>query len=129
MTTAKAGRPRASISCTPPTSRANKNIWVYELATGAKRKLTNQEWPKTNLTWAPNGTTMAYTANNHMYEIDVSKPGAVPREIAYNRAGGYSGISYSQDGKWLIYSRSNDSQISEVYLYEIADEARDQRHA
>src|SRR5678816_521535 len=97
-----------------------EELWVYEVATHAKRKLTTQEWPKVNLTWAPNGTTLAYTANNHLYEIDVSKAGALPREIGYNQAGGYSNISYAQDGKWLIYSRSNDSQIGEVYLYEIA---------
>jgi tricorn protease len=96
-----------------------EEIWVYEMATGAKRKITTYEAPKTNLTWAPNGNTLLYTANNRLFEVDLSKP-APPHEIAYNQAGGYSNISYAADGKWLIYTRSNDEQIGEVYLYDPA---------
>lgn len=94
-----------------------EEIWVYEIATSTKRKITNIEAPKTNLTWAPNGTTLLFTANNRLYEVDVTKP-APAREIAYNQAGGYSNISYAADGKWLVYTRSNDTQIPEVYLYD-----------
>lgn len=96
-----------------------EEIWIYELATGAKRKVSNIEAPKTNLTWAPNGTTLLFTANNRLYEVDVSKT-AAPRELAYNQAGGYSNISYAADGKLLVYTRSNDTQIPEVYIYDPA---------
>ncbi|HYV97839.1 MAG TPA: S41 family peptidase [Gemmatimonadaceae bacterium] len=96
-----------------------EEVWVYEMATGTKRKVSNYEAPKTNLTWAPNGTTLLYTANNRLFEVDVTKPVA-PREIAYNQAGGYSNISYTADGKQLVYTRSNDDQISEIYLYDPA---------
>lgn len=96
-----------------------EELWVYEIATAQKRKLTTMESTKTNLTWAPNGTTLLFQGNNRLYEVDVTKP-APPREVAYNQAGGYSSISYSQDGKWLIYTRSNDNQIAEIYLYDPA---------
>ena len=101
------------------TARENE-VWVYEPATGVKRRVSNREAEKTNIVWAPGSNSLLYQADNRLFETDLSKTPIVTREIAYNQAGGYSGISYSADGKWLIYNRSNDDQVAEVYLYEIA---------
>jgi tricorn protease len=95
-------------------------VWIFELASGQKRKLTNQECEKSGLTWAPNGNSLLYQCNNRLYEVDVTRT-AAPRELAYNQAGGFNNVSYSADQRWLVYTRSNDEQVGEVYLYDIAN--------
>ena len=41
------------------------------------------------------------------------------RELARNPAGGFTVSQYSADGNWLVYSRRDDEQNSEVFLYDI----------
>jgi len=53
-----------------------------------------------------------------MYSVDAAS--GLTTEVAYNRAGGFSNVQFSPDGKWLVYSRSDDEQNYDVYLYDIA---------
>jgi tricorn protease len=94
-----------------------EEVWLYTRATGAKRRLTRHDSEKGNLTWAANSGTLAFTGANRLHEIDVTS-GSV-RELAYNRAGGFTLHQYSADGRWLLYTRRDDDQNAEVYLFEI----------
>ena len=78
----------------------DEEAWLYELATGTRRRLTQQASQKSDLTWAPNSQKLAYTGDNRIFEVDVS--GGAPREIAHNPAGGYSLLAYAPDGNWLL---------------------------
>ncbi len=98
-----------------------EEVWVYDLATGTKRKLTTHESVKADLTWAPNGQKLAYTAANRLFEVDAG-PGAAggtPRELAHNPAGGHTISQYSADGNWIVYTRRDDDQNADVYLFDV----------
>ncbi|MGH7552090.1 MAG: S41 family peptidase, partial [Longimicrobiales bacterium] len=98
-----------------------EELWVYEIATGSRRKLTSHESYKSNFVWAPDASRIAFTAANRLFEVDVRA--ARTTELSYNPAGGFQISEYSSDGKWLAYTRSDDDQNSEVYLYDIAAKA------
>lgn len=94
-----------------------EEVWLYDLATAQRRKLTTQPSVKAELTWAPNSQKLAFTGNNRLWEVDVS--GGSVRELAYNQAGGFSVGQYSADGNWLTYSRRDDDQNSEVFVFDV----------
>jgi tricorn protease len=97
-----------------------EEIWVYDVAAGTSRKMSTSESEKTGLVWSPNGNSLIYQGANRLHEVDVTAAQPRPREIAYNQAGGFNGVQYTPDAKGLIYTRSNDEQVAEVYLYDFA---------
>ncbi len=56
-------------------------------------------------------------AANRLFIADIEAAKSV--EVAYNIAGGYQGVSFSPDGKWLVYSRRDEDQNADVYLYDL----------
>jgi tricorn protease len=94
-----------------------QEVWLYDLTTAARKKLTKAPAEKDNLTWAPSSQKLAYTADNRVYEVDIA--GGEPREVTHNPAGGVTISQYSPDGNWLVYSRRDDEQNAEVYLFDI----------
>ncbi|HEY5060470.1 MAG TPA: hypothetical protein VII52_02990, partial [Gemmatimonadaceae bacterium] len=94
-----------------------QEVWLFDVGTGTRKKLTRMAAEKENLTWAPSSQKLAFTADNRLYEVDVA--GTEPREIGRNGAGGFTVSQYSPDGNWLVYSRRDDEQNAEVYLYDI----------
>ncbi|MGH7502244.1 MAG: S41 family peptidase [Longimicrobiales bacterium] len=95
-----------------------EEIWVYEIASGDRRKLTTQASYKASPVWSPGSDRLAFVATNRIFEIDVAS--GVVSELANNPASGYQGVTYSPDGRWLTYARSDDNLDSEVYALEIA---------
>src|SRR5262249_51793751 len=95
-----------------------QEVWLYDISTAARKKLTTAVGDKDNLVWAPSSQKLAYTSDNKIFEIDIAG-GTPPREIAKNPAGGYTVTQYSADGNWLTYTRRDDEQNAEVYLYDI----------
>jgi tricorn protease len=94
-----------------------EEVWVWDMATAAKRKLTTHESVKADLTWSPNSTKLAYTAANRLWEVDAA--GGDARELAYNPAGGFSIQQYSSDGNWIVYSHRDDDQNADVYVFDV----------
>lgn len=94
-----------------------QQVWVYDVGTATRKKLTTAAGDKDNVTWAPNSQKLAYGSDNKVFEVDVA--GGVVREITHNAAGGMTVSQYSSDGNWLVYSRRDDEQNAEVYLYDI----------
>src|SRR6185436_17806713 len=98
----------------------DQEIWVFELATGERKRLTNQPSEKGEIVWAANSQKLAYTGDNKLWEVDVTAARPAPREIASNPAGGFNLQHYAGEGAWLVYSRRDDEQNADVYLYDIA---------
>jgi tricorn protease len=96
-------------------------IWVFDLAAGTRRRLTQQATPKSEPVWAPNSTKLAYTADNRIFEVSVS--GGDPRELAHNPAGGFSLLEYAPDNAWLLYSRRDVDQNADVYVFDPASKS------
>ena len=95
----------------------DQEIWVFDLASGGRKKLTKIAAEKSAITWANNSQKLAFTSDNRIFEVDVT--GAPARELAHNQAGGFALDQYSADGNWLLYSHSDDEQNSDVYLFDI----------
>ncbi len=95
----------------------DQEVWVFDIATGTKKKLTTYPAEKSGITWSANSQKIAYTADNRIFEVDVA--GGAARELAHNQAGGFTLQQYSADGNWLLYSRSDDEQNAEVFLFDI----------
>ena len=98
---------------------AEEQLWVMELATGERRKLTDHDSYKTaNYEWSPDSERIAFVAANTLFEVDVASGRTT--QLAYNENRGYNLSEYSADGRWLVYSRSDLDEDSEVYLFDIA---------
>ena len=95
----------------------DEELYVFEIATGARRKLTAQQSIKADLTWAPTSQKLAYTGNNTLWEVDVN--GAAPRELGRNTAGGFTIGQYTSDGNWLTYVKRDDDQNADVYVFDV----------
>ncbi|MCP4713054.1 MAG: hypothetical protein GY869_30870, partial [Planctomycetes bacterium] len=92
-------------------------IWLYDIAAEKPSKLTTQSSKKAMQLWSQDSRDLLFTANNRIYLAAI--PDGKITEVAYNQAGGFQNIQFSPDGEWLVYSRSNDEQDSEVFLYDI----------
>lgn len=94
-----------------------QELWLYDIMTATRKKLTSGPAEKDNLAWAQSSQKLAYQADNKVFEVDVA--GGPAREITHNPAGGFTISQYSADGNWLVYSRRDDEQNADVYLYDI----------
>ena len=97
-----------------------EEVWLFDVTAGTRRKLSTHESEKGGLSWSANSAKLLFTGANRLFEVDVTAANAQPRELAFNQAGGFSNVQYAPDNRWLSYTRSNDEQVTEVYLFEIA---------
>lgn len=94
-----------------------EEVWVQELATGERRRLSTHESVKSELAWSPDSRRLAFVAANGLWEADVG--GGEARELSHNPAGGYRDVGYAPGGDWLVYTRGDDDLDLDVYLFEI----------
>lgn len=94
-----------------------EQIWVYDVATGDRRQLTTMPSYKSTPAWSPGSDRLAFVVANRLYQAELAS-GRVA-ELAHNPASGYQNIGYAPDGKWLVYTRSDDDLNSDVYLFDI----------
>jgi len=97
----------------------DQEVWLYDLAAGTRQRLTSQQSEKANIVWSPDSQKLAYSGDNKIWEVDLSSAQPQPRELANNTAGGFNIQQYSADGTWMVYSRRDEDQNSEIYLYDI----------
>lgn len=95
-----------------------EEVWVFDRDSGQRRKLTSHPSFKTIGGWSPDSRQVAYAAANRLFVVDVET--AKNTELAHNPAGGYQAISFSPDGKWLVYTRRDEDMNSDVYVYDVA---------
>ena len=98
---------------------AEEQLWVVDLASGERRKLSDHDsYKSTNYVWSPESDRIAFVAANRLFEADVASGRTT--ELAYNQNQGFRLSEYSPDGRWLVFSRNDLDEDSEVYLFEIA---------
>lgn len=98
----------------------DQDVWIYDVAAGTSKRLTSQPFEKADILWAKNSQKLLYTGDNRIWELDLSTSQPVPTELAYNRAGGFRFVNYAVNGTWLTYTRSDDIQNLDGYLYDMA---------
>lgn len=98
---------------------AREEIWVAELATGARKRVSDHDsFKDANFVWSPDSRRIAFVAANRLFEVDVASGRTT--ELAYNENRGFNLASYSPDGRWLAYTRVDLDENSDVYLFEVA---------
>lgn len=94
-----------------------EEIWMYDVEARQRRKVTNQQSLKSGLTWSPNSQKLAYSGDNHLWEVDAA--GGAPRDLGHHPAGGYIIGQYTNDGNWITYTKRDDDQNADVYVFDI----------
>jgi tricorn protease len=97
-----------------------EEIWIYEVATGNRRKLTTYAAFKDGYQWAPDSRHLAYATGNHLFLADVEATPATPAVDLGTTPGGYQVSGFSADSKWIVYGRRDAAANSDIYLFEIA---------
>jgi tricorn protease len=95
-----------------------EEVWAYELATGNRKKVSTHGSFKQGFSWSPNSQRIVFPAANRLFEVEVAT--AKQTELAHNADGGFTGINYSPDGKFLVYSRGDADLNTDIYTFEIA---------
>jgi dipeptidyl aminopeptidase/acylaminoacyl peptidase len=97
-----------------PTSRRPSEIFLQAAdGSGTPRQLTRLGLSPGNVTWTPDGSAILFTANpgdldelaygtSQMYRVTVDGQLTRLTDDGY----GYSGITFSPDGRWMTYERS-----------------------
>jgi tricorn protease len=96
-----------------------EEIWLYEVESGERRQVSQHESQKTGITWSPDSANLVFAGSNRLFLVDAAN--GRNRELAYNPARGFNVGEFSADGNWLTYSRSDEEQNTDVYLFNIAD--------
>jgi tricorn protease len=95
-----------------------QEVWVFDRTTQARKRLSAHPSFKDGGAWSPDSKRLAYAGANRLFVADI-EPGR-STELAYNEAGGYQVAGFSPDAKWLLYTKRDDLQNSDVFLMEIA---------
>lgn len=99
-------------------SSHEEEVWVYDLATQEHRQVSRHESTKRPLTWSPDSSSLFMVGSNELVMIDVAS--GENTSLGYNVDGGYTVTQITEDGKWLVYSRSDEDRNSDVFLVEMA---------
>ncbi|NJD18817.1 MAG: hypothetical protein FIA95_05990, partial [Gemmatimonadetes bacterium] len=98
---------------------AREELWVAELATGGRRRISEHDsYKDDNFLWSPDSRRIAFVAANRLFEADVAS--ARVSELGYHQNRGYNLSTYSPDGRWLAYTRTDVDENTDVHLFEIA---------
>ncbi len=91
---------------------------IYVIASdgaGEPQKITDLDTLKTNFSWSPNSKEIAFTASDNKlrkYTLE-SKQTA---ELSSSRYGNISAPVWSPDGKWISFSKADQTRNTDVYL-------------
>ncbi len=94
---------------------AREELWVVDLATGERRRISNHDSFKTgNFVWSPDGARLAFEAANTLFEVEVASGDVT--ELGYHINRGYDLHQYSPDGAWILYGKRDLDEDDELYL-------------
>lgn len=83
----------------------NKDIWIFEVATGAGTRFTSDPGWDAFPTWSPDGSRIVFTSNRKgVFDLyQKSARGTGKEELFYQSNEGKAPNSWSPDGRFLIY--------------------------
>lgn len=96
-----------------------EQLWVMDLATGQRRRLTSHDsYKDANYIWSPDSRRIAFVAANTLFEVEVATGRTT--QLAYHQNRGFALSEYSPDGKWIVFSRTDLDENTDVFAFEVA---------
>ena len=95
---------RAAVSVLDP-ALGTRDLWIYDVATGRRDRLTSDPVNDFEPIWSPNGDDIAYSRQGSSIDL-YAKPAAGPGDSArlLEQPGlGIFPMSWSRDGKFILY--------------------------
>lgn len=98
---------------------AREELWVADLTTGDRRRLSDHDSFKTGgFIWSPDGDRIAFEAANTLFEVEVASGNVTELGSHINR--GYSLYQYSPDGAWILYGKRDLDEDDEIHLFNLS---------
>jgi len=94
-----------------------EEIWGCNPETGEKTKLTAHESMKDKPVWSKDSQSIAFAASNKLFMINSETKEVT--ELAHNEAMGFNVAEWSHDGKWIVYTRTNEDYNYDVFLFNV----------
>jgi eukaryotic-like serine/threonine-protein kinase len=111
---------RVAVSAADPDNIQDRDVWVYDVASGTRARLHGTPTPTRDLfaAWSPDGRTIFYSQHRREPATLVAASldyGESPNELT--AANGR--VSVSRDGRSAVYSRANAQDVLELWWAEI----------
>ncbi len=95
---------------------------IYITATDGSadaKRITDLDALKNNFRWSPDSKMLAFTtSDSKLYKVDVATQQT--NELASSKFGNVGGGVWSPDGKWIAYSKADQSRNTDVFLISAA---------
>jgi serine/threonine protein kinase len=93
------------------------HIWLFEFARSARTRLTSEQGLHTSPVWSPDGSRVAYSSSvRGHYDLYVkSSEGTGREELLFESAENKFPTSWSQDGRFLMFSSENSRTSFDVW--------------
>jgi Tol biopolymer transport system component len=109
-------RKRLAISTADATG--NADIWTYDLARGSPTRFTFDPAAEFRAIWSPDGRSIVFNSyrKGHLDLYRKSADGAGGEDLLYADARGKYPVSWSRDGKFLLYGAGGGAQVADLWL-------------
>src|ERR1019366_6381374 len=107
---------RASASI-PDEARKGRDIWLYDVARGLRTRFTFGQSGLTSL-WSPDGSRVVFNSyhKGHSDMYQKASSGAGAEEVLLEDDLDKFPMSWSTDGRFILYARSGPSRASDLFV-------------
>ena len=93
------------------------HIWLFELARGAKSRLTSEQGLHTSPVWSPDGSRVAFSSNvRGHYDLYLkSSEGTGREELLFESSENKFPTSWSRDGRFLLFTSESAKTRFDVW--------------
>jgi dipeptidyl aminopeptidase/acylaminoacyl peptidase len=100
------------------TSRATRDIWIYNLASGERTQFTSDPSDENWLIWSPDGARVLLNsfARDRLSLFESSSTSAAQRTSLLEGNEGTWPVSWSPDGRFVLYVTNNERTSNDIWV-------------